>query len=254
MAEEAFAKKTQDREVGEICFTIMPFGGWFDTYYEEVFRPAIKDAGLTPRRADDIYRPGTIVDDIWDLTKKARVILADLTDKNPNVLYELGLAHAIAKPVVMVTESLVDIPFDLRSLRIIEYDKESPNWGEILKVKISKSIIELLESPLRSVLPAFLEVEEKIEEEKEKVSPQELAVLELRQEIENLRRDVRTSGSPSVRDQINPHSARSLIEEMVKQRMPKQQITERMLLYGVPVDWTIEEIEDTERGLADKYK
>jgi len=103
----------------DTCFVIMPFGGWLDIYYDSVFKPAISKAGLLPRRADDIYKPSIIVDDIWNLTLDSKVLLADLTGKNPNVLYEFGLAHACCKPVVIVTESIEDVPFDLRSLRII---------------------------------------------------------------------------------------------------------------------------------------
>src|ERR1041384_2996075 len=89
------SRQSTDRS---ICFVIMPFGNWSDHYYEEVYVPAIESAGLIARRADDLYRPSAIVNDIWSLTKEARVILADLSGKNPNVFYELGLAHAIARP------------------------------------------------------------------------------------------------------------------------------------------------------------
>src|SRR5207237_6250655 len=90
------------------CFTIMPFGSWFDSYYETIYVPAIQSAALTPRRADDLYRPSAIVNDIWILTREATIILADLSGKNPNVFYELGLAHALAKPAILVTESMDD--------------------------------------------------------------------------------------------------------------------------------------------------
>ncbi len=73
----------------DICFTIMPYGLWQDKYYVNVFKPAIEAAGLVPHRADDLYRPGAIINDIWMYTKQARIILADLSSKNPNVLYEL---------------------------------------------------------------------------------------------------------------------------------------------------------------------
>ncbi|NOU19434.1 MAG: hypothetical protein HOO91_17910 [Bacteroidales bacterium] len=67
------------------CFIIMPFGGLFDSYKNDIYVPAINNAGLIPTRADDLYRSGNIVNDIWNFTKKADVILADLTNKNPNV-------------------------------------------------------------------------------------------------------------------------------------------------------------------------
>jgi hypothetical protein len=60
----------------------MPFGHPFDTYYERIYKPAIEQAGLEPHRADDLYRPSTIVNDIWLYTTGSRLLLADLTGKN----------------------------------------------------------------------------------------------------------------------------------------------------------------------------
>jgi len=172
------------------CFTIMPYGGWFDEYYEQIFLPAITSAGLVPKRADDLYRPSAIVHDIWLYTKRAKLILADLSEKNPNVFYELGLAHAIAKPAILVTQSMEDVPFDLRALRVIEYDKNAPAWGEDLKSKIRTAITEVLASPLQAVLPSFLEVSRS---EKISVTEQEKEMLGIRQELELLRRETRLS-------------------------------------------------------------
>jgi hypothetical protein len=139
-----------------ICFTIMPYGEWQDYYYETIYTPAIKASGLTPRRADDVYRPSAITHDIWVLTRQAKIILADLSGKNPNVFYELGLGHALAKPAILVTDSKEDIPFDLRSLRVIVYDTNHPAWGQILQETIQTAIREVLASPQEAVLPSFL--------------------------------------------------------------------------------------------------
>jgi hypothetical protein len=114
----------------EICFTIMPFGGWLDEYYETIYCPAIEAAGLKPRRADDLFRPGTIVTDIWDYTRQAKLLLADLTGKNPNVFYELGLAHALKKPAILVAESMDDIPFDPQSAENHYLRQECAKLGE----------------------------------------------------------------------------------------------------------------------------
>ncbi len=141
----------------DFCFTIMPYGDWFDVYYNKIYAPAIEEAGLISKRADDLYRPSSIVHDIWQYTKESKIVLADLTSKNPNVLYELGLAHAIAKPVILIVESMEDIPYDLRALRIIEYDKNAYNWGELLKEKIINAIKEVMHSPIKAVPHAFLD-------------------------------------------------------------------------------------------------
>ena len=118
-----------------LCFVIMPFGQWFDQYYEVLYSPAIMEAGFEPKRADSLNRPSTVINDIWEFTKRTDVLRADLAGKNPNVFYELGLAHALAKPVVLLSENLDDVPFDLRALRVITFNKNVPDWGKLLGEK-----------------------------------------------------------------------------------------------------------------------
>lgn len=177
-------------ETETICFTIMPFGGWFDTYYEQIFLPAIESSGLVARRADDLYRPSAIVHDIWEITKKAKIVLAELSGRNPNVFYELGLAHALAKPAILVTQTVEDVPFDLRALRVIVYDRNEPNWGDVLKTAIESSIREILTSPVKSVLPSFLQVDDS---HKPSVTTTEKELISLRQDVDLLKREAATA-------------------------------------------------------------
>jgi len=171
------------------CFVIMPFGGWFDKYYTEVYKPAIIEAGFDPQRADDLYRPGNIVNDIWNYTKAADVILADLTSKNPNVFYELGLAHAITKPAVLITASMEDVPFDLRSLRVIEYNQKSPDWGKLLQENIKKALTETLKSPEDAIPPTFFDVSKS---KRLEVGETEKEILNLRKRVDTLDSVLRT--------------------------------------------------------------
>jgi hypothetical protein len=240
-------KKTSAKKSGEnigICFTIMPFGGWFDDYYESIFCPAIEAARLTPKRADDLYRPSTIVHDIWEYTQQAKLILADLSGKNPNVFYELGLAHALAKPAILVTESMDDVPFDLRALRVIEYDKNDPNWGGLLADKIEKSIGEVLESPTQSVLPAFLSI--KKSSTPTTISEKDKDIIELKQEMSRLSREVRSRYSKHQMEKISgPSEAESLIHSYLNMGLERIQIVRRLIDRGAPSHWvetTIDEI------------
>src|SRR5437868_10767783 len=231
----------------ESCFTIMPFGGYFDSYYQDIFRPAIKAAGLEPNRADDLYRPSAIVNDIWSYTKNAKVILADLTGKNPNVFYELGLAHALAKPAILVTESLDDIPFDLRGLRIIQYDKNEPDWGGLLRDRIESSIRETIESPQTAVLPTFLNV--KTPTPKPSLTPQEKEVVQLKQDVDMLQRELRNLGGidSSRRLLTSAKDAEKLIRDYIELRVPRAVIEQRLVERGAPTRWvreTIKEIMD----------
>jgi hypothetical protein len=69
------------------------------------------------------------MDQIWHGISTAKVLVAELTERNPNVLYELGLAHALKKPVVLVSSTEKDVPFDLQHIRVIYYDVMDPFWG-----------------------------------------------------------------------------------------------------------------------------
>ena len=231
----------------ETCFVLSPFGGWFDTYYDSVFEPAITKAGLLACRADDLYRPSSIVHDIWSYVRKAKVLLADLTGKNPNVLYELGLAHAIGKPVVMVTQSLDDVPFDLRNLRVITYDLRDPAWGEDLGRRIAVALEEVLSAPELAVPPAFLK--ERKEAESPQVSPLEKRVLELSQQVESLRRSQRVN--PSDRDILPADEALALVERYLRLRMPDRMILDRLVRRGVPANWIESQLKRLKRAVEE---
>jgi len=234
-------KKKNNIVTKKNCFIIMPFGGWFDNYNEDIYIPAINDAGLKPTRADDLYRPGNIVNDIWNYTKKADVILADLTSKNPNVFYELGLAHAITKPAVLITASMDDVPFDLRSLRVIVYDKNLPNWGEKLKEKITKALLETLDNPEAAIPPTFLETSKT---KRIEVTPEEKGLLELKKEIDSLRREVRSRSRDIESGDISPEEAELRIIKYLDIKMPDLMIAERLRPYGPPIEWTLNKIEE----------
>lgn len=146
---------TPGREFLDTCFVLMPFGGWYDRYYEEIYRPAIKDAGFEPFRADDLFNTGSVVEQIWEQVNKSKVLLAELTGKNPNVFYELGLSHASCKPVVFVTGALNDVPFDLRHLRHITYDVNEPGWSDRLRKDIGQYLRNAKADPAKSIPQPF---------------------------------------------------------------------------------------------------
>jgi hypothetical protein len=230
----------------DICFVIMPFGGWLDSYYSTVYSPAIEATGLEPHRADDLFRPSTIVNDIWSYTKKSKVLLADLTGKNANVFYELGLAHALAKPVILIAESMDDIPFDLRALRIILYDKNAPDWGRLLGEKIESSLKEVLQSPVEAVLPAFLEVRES---NKPSISQEQKDLIELKQEMDLLRRSVASRESNYddriVRRPGGAEYARELISRYVRMGAPESEIIRRVAAEAnAPYSWIQRQVQE----------
>jgi len=127
------------------CFVVMPFHSLFESQYERVIQPAVEDAGLECVRGDEIYTQQAIVQDIWKAIRQARVILVELSGRNPNVMYETGLAHAIGKPIVFITRNQEDVPFDLGPLRYIYYDPNNPFWGEDLRAELTKMLRKVIE-------------------------------------------------------------------------------------------------------------
>ena len=84
-------------------------------------KPTVESAEISISRADDFFTVGDVMPDIWKRINAADFIIADLTGRNPNVFYELGIAHTIGKPVVLLSQSMDDVPFDVRHQRVIEY-------------------------------------------------------------------------------------------------------------------------------------
>lgn len=153
--EKRISKHPRVRSFLDTCFVMMPFGEWFDKYYQEIYIPAIREAGFEPVRADELFATGTVVEQIWEQIKKAKILLADLTDRNANVFYELGLAHAARKPVVFTTPKVEDVPFDLRHLRVILYDVREPEWANLLRKGVPDYLKNTIKDPAKSIPHPF---------------------------------------------------------------------------------------------------
>jgi len=145
--------KSVNITTGDTCFVMMPFAPPLGDYYSKIYEVAIKKAGLNPVRADnEIFGTGKIVDQIWSGITSAKVLVAELTSRNPNVFYELGLAHALKKPVVLVSSNEDDVPFDLQHIRVIYYNVHDPFWGSKLIDKVAENILSALKNPEEAIL------------------------------------------------------------------------------------------------------
>jgi len=146
-------EKSVTIQAGDACFVMMPFADPIGGYYKTLYEPAIQKAGLRSIRADDdMFKTGKIVDQIWSGIHSAKVLVAELTGRNPNVFYELGLAHALQKPVVLVSSNEEDVPFDVQHIRVIYYDVHDPFWGEKLIAKIAENVLSALQNPGEAIL------------------------------------------------------------------------------------------------------
>jgi hypothetical protein len=110
------------RSAGRDVFIAMPFSERFNAVYTDHIAPPLKTLGLSVLRADELAAPVPITDDIFASILSARLLVADCTERNANVFYEVGLAHALGKPVVLVTQDTSGIPFDLAHIRYIRYE------------------------------------------------------------------------------------------------------------------------------------
>lgn len=104
----------------DLVAVMMPFAKEFDEVYQAI-KEACTSSGLNHRRADDIWEESTIIQDIFNLIFAAPIVIADLSGKNPNVLYEIGMAHTLGKHVIPISQHIDDIPFDLRQHRTLTY-------------------------------------------------------------------------------------------------------------------------------------
>lgn len=141
--EKINTKVTQ--EANKECFVIMPFSdgetyekGHFRSVYEDIIVPAITNSGFIPQRADDAKQTNLIHLDILKRLIDAPICVCDLSSRNPNVLFELGIRQAFDKPVVLIQESGTPKIFDITMLRIIEYSKDM-KYRDVLNVQQSLS-------------------------------------------------------------------------------------------------------------------
>jgi hypothetical protein len=105
------------------AFVVMQFGDRYDSLWKEVIEKVAEDAGFEPIRADDVFKPGIVLQDIIQEIATSEVVIAEITPANPNVFYELGYAHALGKATILLAErNNKDLPFDIRSYRVIFYD------------------------------------------------------------------------------------------------------------------------------------
>ena len=105
------------------CFVIMQFTEEFDVLYTDVIRPICESHGYKVVRGDDFYTTGQIMEDVARSIRSAALIIADVTPDNANVFYEVGFAHAIGKPTILLSDKKREgLPFDISGFRTLFYD------------------------------------------------------------------------------------------------------------------------------------
>ncbi len=129
-------------EKEKIGFVIMPFKPELKEVYEHIIKPAVEECGFTCIRADECSEGGNINRTIIEYLYKSDVVIADLTGLNPNVFYELGIAHSLGNKAVMITQNIEEVPFDVRNYQIIVY-KQTIGGAAGLKEDLIRKIRNL---------------------------------------------------------------------------------------------------------------
>ena len=106
------------------AFVIMPYQPPFQGVYDDLIRAALTNAGFEVTRAAEVTTSAAIMSTVIRGIKESCVIVADLTDGNPNVYYEMGIAHALHKPVIYLAQSIDELPFDIKAYRVIHYTRD----------------------------------------------------------------------------------------------------------------------------------
>lgn len=141
------------------AFVIMPFDPEFEAVYSDLIKPSLENSGYEVNRADSLMNQQNILKDIIRQIANADLVVAELTALNPNVFYELGIAHALRKRTVLLTQSIDDLPFDLRSYRVVSYSIRFDEIGKLAEAlttiaeKATSGIIDF-SNPVIDFLPS----------------------------------------------------------------------------------------------------
>lgn len=113
-----------DQQGIRVVFVLMPFDPEFDAVYRDLIQRTLVDAGFRVLRADDLLANANVLRAIIMGIRDSDMVVADLTGLNPNVLYEVGIAHALEKPVILLAQDIEEVPFDLRQYRVVVYSRD----------------------------------------------------------------------------------------------------------------------------------
>ncbi len=147
LAKPIFGLPAKDGQYQCDAFMIMPFSVQFQSIYEDYIKPIVESFYLKIARGDDFFTNRNIFEDIWSALARSRFIIADCTGRNANVFYELGIAHTIGKPTILLAQTLNDLPFDIQGRRAILYEDRSGG-------------LRMLQNKLREAVNAVLAAEQ----------------------------------------------------------------------------------------------
>jgi hypothetical protein len=116
----------------KLVAVMIPFKREFDEPFEKI-KKACEELGLECLKASDIWQNSTFIQDIFELIFTSKIVVADFTGKNPNVFYEVGIAHTLGKTVIPISQAMADVPADLGHHKVLTYLPNSQGYDELQK-------------------------------------------------------------------------------------------------------------------------
>jgi hypothetical protein len=104
----------------DLVSVMMPFDAAFDGVFKAI-KAACEESGLKCKRADGVWDEPEVIQDVFSLIYRSRIVVCDFTGRNPNVFYETGIAHTLGRTVIPIVQNKNDVPFDLGHIRHIKY-------------------------------------------------------------------------------------------------------------------------------------
>lgn len=217
------------------CFVICPIGNEdsdtrkrSDITFEHIIKPVVEKHGYTPIRADHISESGMISTQIIDHVINSALVIADLTDSNPNVYYELALRHSVQKPYIQMINLDQTIPFDISGMRTIFFDLRMDH-GNDAKDELYKQIESIQSGKFNAANPITLAhnfsavqriLSEKVDTESDNVTTILLeSVSELMTMMDGMKADIsnlkRSSDFPKSLKGPDPERASLELEEQI---------------------------------------
>ncbi|TEU21881.1 MAG: hypothetical protein E3J21_01315, partial [Anaerolineales bacterium] len=179
---------------GKTCFVISPIGEpdseirkRSDQILDYIITPAVRECGYDPLRADQISQPGIITTQVIQHIVDDPLVIADLTNHNPNVFYELAIRHAVKKPVVQIIQKGERIPFDVAPIRTISVDYRDLATAAKAKEEIMEQIKAVEEDPSKIDTPISVALDLQI---LKSGSPEQRSLADMVETISQLRSDL----------------------------------------------------------------
>lgn len=198
----------------KVCFVIAPIGDpdsetrkRSDQVLKHVVRPAVTSCGYKAVRADEIDKPGMITSQVIQHVVNDALVVADLTERNPNVFYELAIRHALRKPLVQIIRKGEAIPFDVAGTRTIYVDHKDLDSVEAAKNEIIEQVKALEKDSSDIETPISVSLDLQLLRQSEKPEERSLAdlvaaVVDLRASLTKVEQRIGTKDQQGLLDEI----------------------------------------------------